>query len=378
MIVDEDREVSASTQWAQDFAHEIAQGSIVKIQLSNRMQAHFQELMERETELLERQEEGAEGGSSKGPVRLPLDGSCGDIMRMLSRGVLEIITAALLGAHEAKPLTGLVEQDDLSTMSLHPPPYSHSDLDSGLLTLLYAPPNLSSASPVLMDGAVSLSPDEVAVWTGCALQRAAEPFPGTGLLTASRHSVAPHRSSSSSRSSATPLLVYNLRGCSGSSLGADFLSPHVLGMLARRHLASAPTLGQFYDDLEGRSGVGTSTDYWSSAGAGEGGYGTAAARDSDSDGTAGAGAGDGVSKHYCHKGDEVWAVDRGMLYEGRVERVEEYQYSEQYYVHFKHFKRCQDRWVDEEFVAKKGDEEKIESLEEQGMERVVMAPRKKK
>ncbi|KAJ1404136.1 hypothetical protein B484DRAFT_404888 [Ochromonadaceae sp. CCMP2298] len=56
----------------------------------------------------------------------------------------------------------------------------------------------------------------------------------------------------------------------------------------------------------------------------------------------------------------------------------EYQYSEQYYVHFKHFKRCQDRWVDEEFVAKKGDEEKIESLEERGMQRVVMAPRKKK
>jgi hypothetical protein len=58
--------------------------------------------------------------------------------------------------------------------------------------------------------------------------------------------------------------------------------------------------------------------------------------------------------------------------------VIEDQYSEQYYVHFKHFKRCQDRWVDEESVTKKGDEEKIELLEVQGMERVVMPPRKRK
>ncbi|KAJ1414794.1 hypothetical protein B484DRAFT_434890 [Ochromonadaceae sp. CCMP2298] len=90
------------------------------------------------------------------------------------------------------------------------------------------------------------------------------------------------------------------------------------------------------------------------------------------------GDGDSVSKHYCHKDDEVWAVDRGMLYEGKLERVEEYHYLEQYYVHFKHFKRCQDRWVDEELVAKKDDEEKIELLEEKGMDRVVMPPRKKK
>jgi hypothetical protein len=48
----QDREVSASTQWAQDFAHEIAQGRIVKIHLSNRMQLQFQELLERETQVL--------------------------------------------------------------------------------------------------------------------------------------------------------------------------------------------------------------------------------------------------------------------------------------------------------------------------------------
>ncbi|KAJ1400324.1 hypothetical protein B484DRAFT_406048 [Ochromonadaceae sp. CCMP2298] len=135
-------------------------------------------------------------------------------------------------ADAPEPLTRLLAPvDDQSNLSLFCYKGRSADdhEDRGLLTIVYDP---GSDSTMDRHGVcVSLAADEVAVWSGCALQAAtAVPSYEKAVIQAAPHSIKPLLTMRYS-------LLFRLRGCGAALLDPTrFLSPQVLRIDFRQWL----------------------------------------------------------------------------------------------------------------------------------------------
>ena len=66
--------------------------------------------------------------------------------------------------------------------------------------------------------------------------------------------------------------------------------------------------------------------------------------------------------NYCQVNEIILALDSGILYEAKVLKIENVGGISKYFIHYQGWARKYDLWADEAFIAKKGDQAKINKI----------------
>ncbi|KAJ1416700.1 hypothetical protein B484DRAFT_466896 [Ochromonadaceae sp. CCMP2298] len=240
-----DGDIESDSEWAVNLAEKIAAGNIVKVPLSRRLQSCLSKIMGIKEETLEKAAaESTLVEMDEKEYATVTDRDCLDGMTKLSKGLLHVLSVILFGGEDApEPLTNLLAPvDDQSNLSLfrYKGGSAAKHEDRELLTIVYAPGSNSLVDQY--DQCVSLADDEVAVWSGCALQAAtAVPSYEKAVIQAALHSIKPLQTTRYS-------LVFRLRGCGVALLDPTrFLSPAVL---VRQLSQGSSAISAFYRRLE--------------------------------------------------------------------------------------------------------------------------------